>query len=590
MDKNTVIAIVLSTVVIIGGFSLQSILFPPDNPQKSLQTEIITENAEKTVILNSSGLSSQKKESENISLFTETGNQPNLKEEISVIETPLVRVEFTNRGGDILSYKLKAHKENNESVEMADYTSNENRAFSLILGDSQGSVIDEIFSVKKLSDTAIGFFHNFTVQKQDGTESSFTLVKEYTFLPDDYMFELKVHIEGDSNFTGLAFGQSAYTIKTSPQIGPKWSGKKDQYEYRRFFHLIDGKKKKVELKPNEEKLVTDSISWGAVAGKYFTLIALPENTISSIRYSTKAMQNESSVDQMFLTRGSFSANSSTDTWHFYVGPRTEKDLTKYNIVTNNPYKLNDTKIDLVVESSGILGPLEVVLKWLMEFFYKIIPNWGVSIIILTILMRIILFPLTKKSSESTLKMQELQPKIQEIQTKYKDNTQKMNEEMAKFYKAANYNPLSGCLPILIQFPLIFAMYNLFNNYFEFRGALFIQGWIPDLSKGDSIMKLAFNIPFFNYQLTDLRLLPVIYVVSQLLYGKVTQTPGSAQQNSSMKFMMYGMPLIFFFIFYDAPSGLLIYWTFSNLLTLLQQVGINKYMHSKKQHDLKLIKK
>ena len=225
----------------------------------------------------------------------------------------------------------------------------------------------------------------------------------------------------------------------------------------------------------------------------------------------------------------------------------------------------------------------------MEFFYKLIPNWGVSIIILTILMRFIIFPLTKKSSESSLKMQELQPRIQEIQEKHKGNTQKMNEEMAKFYKEAGYNPLSGCLPLLIQFPLIFAMYNLFNNYFEFRGAMFISGWIPDLSQGDSVMMLPFTVPFLGW--SDLRILPIIYVVSQLLFGKVTQTPGTAQQNSTMKFMMYGMPLIFFFMFYNAPSGLLIYWTLSNFLTLAQQIIINKVMHNKKkQSGLKLVKK
>jgi YidC/Oxa1 family membrane protein insertase len=185
-------------------------------------------------------------------------------------------------------------------------------------------------------------------------------------------------------------------------------------------------------------------------------------------------------------------------------------------------------------------------------------------------------------------MQELQPKIKEIQDKYKNNQQKMNEEMAKFYQTAGYNPLSGCLPLLIQFPLIFAMYNLFNNYFEFRGAMFIPGWIPDLSQGDSVFSLSSPIPLLGW--TDIRLLPVIYVVSQLLFGKVTQTPGAAQQNSSMKFMMYGMPLMFFFMFYNAPAGLLVYWIFSNVLTLIQQVVINKMMHAKKKENLKLVTK
>jgi YidC/Oxa1 family membrane protein insertase len=131
--------------------------------------------------------------------------------------------------------------------------------------------------------------------------------------------------------------------------------------------------------------------------------------------------------------------------------------------------------------------------------------------------------------------------------------------------------MSGCLPLLIQFPIIIAMFNLFNNYFEFRGAMFIPGWIPDLSVGDSLMTFNFNIPFLG---NALRLLPVIYVASQLLFGKLTPTaPGGS--NMQMKMMMYGMPIFFFFIFYNAPSGLLLYWTTSNVLQLVQQLIINK---------------
>ena len=216
----------------------------------------------------------------------------------------------------------------------------------------------------------------------------------------------------------------------------------------------------------------------------------------------------------------------------------------------------------------------------MEFFYKLIPNWGVSIILMTILLKVAMFPLTKKSSVSTLKMQELQPRIKEIQDKYKNNPEKMNAEMGKFYKEAGYNPLSGCLPLLIQFPLIFAMFNLFNNYFEFRGAMFIPGWIPDLSVGDSIYIFPPTIPLIGG--SALRLLPIIYVASQLLFTKITQTASAnAAGGNSMKLMMYGMPLFFFFMFYNAPAGLLLYWTVSNFLQLIQQMFINKIMHAKR---------
>ena len=124
------------------------------------------------------------------------------------------------------------------------------------------------------------------------------------------------------------------------------------------------------------------------------------------------------------------------------------------------------------------------------------------------------------------------------------------------------------------------MYNLFNNYFEFRGASFIKGWIPDLSAGDSIYTFKFNIPFLG---NHLRLLPIIYVISQLLFGKITNNGGMANSQSAgmMKFMTYGMPIMFFFLFYNAPSGLLLYWTVSNIFQMGQQIIINKLMAEKK---------
>ena len=178
-------------------------------------------------------------------------------------------------------------------------------------------------------------------------------------------------------------------------------------------------------------------------------------------------------------------------------------------------------------------------------------------------------------------MQALSPKIKEIQEKYKDNPNKMNVEMAEFYKREGYNPMSGCLPMLLQIPIFFAMYNLFNNHFDLRGAMFIPGWIPDLSMPETIWNFApFSIPFLNW--SNLRLLPFVYLGSQLLYGKVTQTPDQ-QGNSQMKMMLYMMPVMFFFILYDVPAGLLLYWIMSNLLTLVQQVAINKYLAKKKAH-------
>lgn len=587
MDRNTVTAIVLSTVVIVAGFTIQSKFFPN---KTTIPVQPRQEVPELTVIDSPSPAtteaSSDKSQQEPAFLEKDSGQEAQ-SEQRFFIETDLVRVEFTNKGGDIVSYKLKQHKDRDELVEMASSVTDSNRAFSILLGSSEGQILDQYFNVKRINDNEIGFYRSFTVQNADGSKGSFTLAKQYTFIPGQYLFELKVTIDGDAALDGLRFGDAAYTIKTSPQIGPKWHVKEDKYEYRKFFYLLNGKKKTVTVNAGQSKSNNEKFSWTAVAGKYFTLIAIPEAPLAGVRYSAVTIDPSVPVSQMYLTRPAISGNRNTDLWRFYIGPRTDKNLAVYNISTNNPFGIGDAKLNEMVESSGILAPLEILLKLIMELFYSFIPNWGISIILMTILMRIVIFPLTKKSSEATLKMQEHAPKMQEIQAKYKGNPQKLNEEMAKFYQSSGYNPLSGCLPLLIQFPLIFAMYNLFNNYFEFRGAMFIPGWIPDLSQGDSVLAFPFTVPLVNW--TELRILPIIYVVSQLLFGKVTQTPTSAQQNSSMKFMMYGMPLMFFFLFYNAPAGLLIYWTFSNILTLGQQIVINKMMHAKKAKGLELVK-
>jgi YidC/Oxa1 family membrane protein insertase len=242
--------------------------------------------------------------------------------------------------------------------------------------------------------------------------------------------------------------------------------------------------------------------------------------------------------------------------------------------------LSGLHIDESLNSTGVLSWLETFLKWCMEKIYLVAPNWGVTIIIITILIKILTFPLTRKSSMSSLKMQQIQPRIQEIQSKYKETPEKLNVELSKVYKEVGYNPLSGCLPLLIQFPLIIAMFNLFNNYFEFRGSMFIPGWIPDLSLGDSVYVFPSPLPFLG---DHLRILPVVYVISQLLSGKLMSAPtAGGASGTQMKIMMYGMPIFFFFILYNAPSGLVIYWTISNALQLLQQLIINNIMKQKRE--------
>jgi len=583
MNKNTVIAMVLSGLVIAAAMFVQYKFFPPVPVEQQSSAAVPTTEQQAQVPQNTFVAETAPADFG----VLETPDETVIGEQTVTVKTDIAEITLTNRGGDIVSYKLLEHNNSkgDSYVEMVKNITDRNRAFSIALGSAQAPALNQFFNVKDETingKRSVGFFKTISIKNQDGSVSSFTLAKRYTFLPDDYMFELAVTVSGDADMKGLNFDNAGYTLRTMPQIGPDWDAKADRYEYRNFFSYIDGKKKDSALKANQTKLITDTVSWAGISGKYFSLIVIPSVPAQQILYSAAQPNTDTVQDgQLFFSRPVITGNKVTDVYRIYLGPCSENILSTYNIPSKNNYSYDNLRIDTVAVSSGIWRPLEVLLKWLLQFFYKLIPNWGVSIILVTILIKAVFFPLTKKSSESTQQMQKMQPKIQELQAKYKGKPQKLNEEMAKLYKEAGYNPLSGCLPLLVQLPILFAMYRLFNNYFEFRGAMFIPHWIPDLSVGDSILQFPAPLPFLGW--TDLRILPIVYVVSQMVFGKITQTPTSdQQQNSTMKIMLYGMPLFFFFMFYNAPSGLLLYWTCTNFLMLVQQMIIKAMMKQKKE--------
>lgn len=577
MKKNTVLAIVLSTLVIFISMYIQYKFFPAEEVKEEKATtssnKVSNESLDATPTYR---MGASKNSFKSI-------NANDLLEKQYTLETPLVKVTFTNKGGDILSYRLKEYKETSgeAGVEMVKNATAENRAFSLSLSGGVAPSFEGLFEVKERTTKngkAIAFITSVKDEKSDGVSASnsdadFRIVKEYEFFNDDYMFSLTISMESLMTGAKNNIENLTYSLRTPAQIGPDWvSG--DRYEYRKFSFFADGSMKNVSIKEGEEKNENNPSKWVAISGKYFALAVLPEKPI---QYTTFSMLHRDDVplynSQIFINAPLLEKNKRIDVYRVYIGPNSDKFLSKYNVSANNVYGLSDVQVNAIAASGGILWPLEMLLKFLLENINKISGNWGVSILIMTLLMRLLFFPLTKKSSKATRKMQEMQPKIKEIQQKHKGNPQRLNTEMTRLYQEAGYSPLSGCLPMLIQIPFLFAMFALFNNYFEFRGASFIPGWIPDLSSGDSVWKFGYALPLLGW--TDLRILPIIYVASQLVFGKVTQAGPQDSSNPSMRIMLYFMPLFFFFIFYNAPSGLLLFWTASNILMLIQQIIINK---------------
>lgn len=577
MKKNYILAFILILLVLIGGNLLQSWLYK-DMPQKTnsqMQTPSASNAQQETVPVTQSALvvKDEVNEGENAQPKTE---------QTFVVETDLIRATFTNKGGDLISYKLKQHTVagSNENVEMIKNSNDANRTLGISLGGYNAPLLDNIFDTKEETgangEKMISFIGDIGIKNTRGEVERLKISKHFRFVPGEYLFELVVTIEGGENFSSLNLGNVSYTIRTAPQIGPDWD-KTDRYDFRRFSLYTNGKKKDQGLKPGEIKAGNTGASWVAVSGKYFTFVLIPDTTTNALTLSAdKAVDYNVENTQAFISQPAMLTSSLQNAYKIYVGPTGEKDLHRYSVPTKNSFGVADLGLDSLSTGGGVLGPIIVVIKTLLQLTYKFVKNWGVAIIIVTILIKLIMLPLSVKSMVGTQKLQPYQERINEINKKYRSNPQKMQEELSKVYAEAGYTPncVGGCLPLVLQFAVIIAMFQLFNNYFEFRGATFIPGWISDLSLGDSVYKFKNPLPVLKW--TDLRLLPIIYITTQYLSTLVNkQMPQSKEMQSTMFMMMYIMPAMFFFMLYNAPSGLFVYWIVSNIFMIFQQFITNK---------------
>jgi YidC/Oxa1 family membrane protein insertase len=582
MEKNTILAVVLCSIVLIGfsvynGMRQQKAVAAAGEQVVTVETPSVPPAVPQTPVMQQEGQPVPQTTAEpsspppaQISPIVDPG--PETLEYVT-ISTNLYTAVLSNAGGNMISWKL--HFEKKDDVEMILSGDSDAQAFALAIGGLDARPETGLFYVRKLSEYSVEFYRDFPAPGM--YDAKYQLIKRFDFKPDEYMFELTVTFDGGFSTPGLNIGGNAYTLSFGPQIGPSFVKLDNIYDYRRYVTYTNGKRK--EVKPNN--IIETRPAWAAITGKYFTFLAIPYLTQYSITFSESPEQGLVSASRFNIIRPAITAPRVTDTYRFYLGPKSQDILSVYN-TGRNGYNLSGTNLMEISKVGSFMSipPLEKLLKWLLLNIYKAVPNYGIAIILLTLFVKICFFPLTKKGSEATIRMQALAPKIKELQEKYKDNRQKLNTEMAQFYQREGYNPISGCLPMLLQLPIFFAMYSLFNNHFDLLNAEFIPGWIPDLSKPEAIVNFpdGFRLPILGW--TALRALPFLYVGSQLIYGKVTQMPGQ-QSNTQMKMMLYIMPLVFFFILYNVPSGLLVYWICSNLLTLVQQLIINKFIIKKK---------
>ena len=560
MDRNTIIAVILCVIVITVGMAYQQTLL--SNEFVETETTEVTENIPVPVLASSS-----------FSPLGSDGDSSTFN-----VSSRSLDITFNPKGGTIESIYDK-----NNDVNLILTEDGDNNAFMLYWGKDKSSPIDDVFDYsvetkeiqgKNENITQVAFSRSY---REETTGTEFVVEKKFAVPEnDEYMIQMAVSLyTKDGSPIPINIDSQMYTVSVGSQVGPEFQSLNGNYDYRRvYYRLADKNSRKTVNSGNFTS--SDSMGWAGVVGKYFAFLLIPET--QNVVTLTEAVQTTGETipqkNTIYMSRAASGESKTTDVYSFYCGPQLSSTLGIYDNAKDNIFGLSNHHLKKALDVSW-LSWLENILKVLLEVFYFLIPNYGVAIILLTILTKALLIPLSKKGTESTAKMSALQPKLQELQTKYKDDPEALNNAMAKLYKEEGINPMGSCWPMLIQFPIFIGLYGLLNKDFSLRGAMFIPGWITDLSIPETIFTLSFNIPFLGAQI---HLLPILYTASMIFSMKITQsaTSGQAAGSKGMTwFMTYGMSIMFFFILYNAPSGLLVYWTMSNLLAILQQVYTNK---------------
>lgn len=443
------------------------------------------------------------------------------------VETRLYKAVFTNRGARLVSFKLK---------EYSDY---EQKPFELICADAAGKDLlpfaldaqnaaltkqlnSTIFSVDKdtitLTDKGLA-----RLTMEGRLPNGGWVLKTFEFYP--YSYEIKVHVAASPDLQGLS-------VMLGPGLG---NLSPDQSKSSRILRGSVVYQAAGKIQRRQDKTLTEigPVDWLGVEDSYFVMLARfarPVGAAASGPYS-----------ELHDIRGAFIRDLPAQPFMVYLGP---KDYTLLRHLGKGMDRIVDYGYFGIIAKPMLIG---------LQFLYKYVHNYGLAIIILTVAIKIVLFPLTWTSSISMLKTQRIQPEINAIRERYSkkksiEDRQKMNQDIMKLYKERGINPLGGCVPMLIQVPFFFAFYRLLSVSIELRNAPFVW-WIHDLSAHD---------PYY--------ITPILMGVTQLVQQKMTPSPPDPVQAK----MMMIMPVFMTFLFMNVQSGLVLYWTVNNVLTILQQ--------------------
>jgi len=466
-----------------------------------------------------------------------------------VLKNDLLEVEISNKGGTITHAILKKHTENKQPIVLF----NTEKQSTYLARSGLTSVGLELPNHNDI------FLDKVTQNEQQvifsATKNGVTLEKKYTLEPNSYVLKVENKITNQTTNSISPF-LYAELVKDSNVVvesqfystftGPAIYTDKEKYKEVDFGDI---EKKKVKLPQPQE---AGESGWIAMVQHYFATAWIPNPESAREVYFDKLDNNLYRVGVKSAIAPIASGASFTQESKLFVGP--EEDALLHQVAPG---------FDLI-KDYGYLTIIAKPLFWVLMQIHQVVQNWGWAIIILTIFIKLIFFPLSAASYKSMARMKEVQPRLVQMKEQYKNDPQKLNQAMMAMYKQEKINPLGGCLPVLIQIPVFISLYWVLLLSVEMRGAPWL-GWIHDLSKPDTLLSdlVGLSIP--------IGILPIIMAVSMFIQTKLNPTPPDPIQ---AKVMLY-MPLAFSLMFFFFPSGLVLYYIVNNVLSIAQQWQINK---------------
>lgn len=379
-----------------------------------------------------------------------------------------------------------------------------------------------------------------------GQNAAQKITKTFLFSNTNYTIELQVKWQNLTN--------APLTIPAPLLLGKiDLSNKNEQLRYQDLYFV--GAEKTQHLSVAKDFYQPQAKVLG-LRDQYFCLIVEPKEDVygAFVKKSNHAESEIGLNSEITLQPGAQIGHS----FQVYLGPQALKTITQIRPIWAG------------IIYFGTFDFISQILLQTLEFLNGIVHNWGWAIIILSILVYLILYPLSLKQMRSMKEMQAVQPKVEELRKLYKDNPQKMNKEIMELYKLHKVNPFGGCLPLLLQMPIFFALYNALMRSIALRGAKFL--WIKDLSEPDRLFTLPVSLPILG---NEGNILPIIMALGMFFQQKMTSAASGGASAEQQKIMLIVMPVMFGFIFYRMPAGLVLYWLINSLLMLAFQLKMNR---------------